>query len=378
MPVTTPNAHESAHIGEDGGMRVAILGSGNGGMAMAFEWARAGHDVSLFDFEQFSGNIEAVAARGGISADGEMEGFYPVVYSGHDISQVVPEADMIFAVGPAYSTKPFGDACRPHVRDGQVYVVCPGSCAGAIVFKEALGRALDDPAVVVAETSTLPYAVRVTGDAHITVYNRLKGGYYVAALPHSATQEVHDLLRTAHGELSVADSIWQTTLQNSNPIIHPAVSLCNVALIERTGGDFLFYEQGVTDGVGRLIEGVDRERVAIAEALGVSVRRDPELGIEQGYQTVDDYSIGYSRAPGFRGIRAQPQIDHRYFNEDAGYGLVFMTDLARQVGVPTPVMDGLLTISSVVTGRDYRAEAARTMEGLDLAGLSVEELRERF
>jgi opine dehydrogenase len=259
-----------------------------------------------------------------------------------------------------------------------VYVVCPGSCAGAIVFKETLGRDLDDPGVVVAETSTLPYAVRVTGDARIRVYNRLKGGYYVAALPHTATQRVHDLLQTAHEELSAADSIWQTTLQNSNPIIHPAVSLCNVALIERTGGDFFFYEEGVTDGVGRLIEGVDRERVAIAEALGVSVRRDPELGIEQGYQTVDDYSVGYSQAPGFQGIRAQPQIDHRYFNEDAGYGLLFMTDLARQIGVPTPVMDGLLTISSVVTGRDYRAEKARTMEGLGLAGLSVEELRGRF
>jgi opine dehydrogenase len=359
-------------------MRVAVLGSGNGGMAMAFEWARAGHEVALFDFEQFSGNIAAVAQRGGITSDGEMEGFYPVAYSGHDIAQVVPGADLVFAVGPAYSTKPFGEACRPHASDGQVYVVCPGSCAGAIVFKETLGRDLDDPGVVVAETSTLPYAVRVTGDARIRVYNRLKGGYYVAALPHTATQRVHDLLQTAHEELSAADSIWQTTLQNSNPIIHPAVSLCNVALIERTGGDFFFYEEGVTDGVGRLIEGVDRERVAIAEALGVSVRRDPELGIEQGYQTVDDYSVGYSQAPGFQGIRAQPQIDHRYFNEDAGYGLLFMTDLARQIGVPTPVMDGLLTISSVVTGRDYRAEKARTMEGLGLAGLSVEELRGRF
>ena len=37
----------------------------------------------------------------------------------------------------------------------------------------------------VAETSTLPYAVRITGDAHITVYNRLKGGYFVAGLPYA-------------------------------------------------------------------------------------------------------------------------------------------------------------------------------------------------
>ncbi len=357
-------------------MRVAVLGSGNGGMAIAFEWAQAGHEVALFDFEQFDTNVAAVAARGGISSDGELEGFVELRYAGHDIAEAMQGAELVFAVGPAYSTAPFAQACRPHMVTGQVFVVCPGSCAGALVFKQALGLEATDASVVVAETSTLPYAVRVTGDAHITVYNRLKGGYYVAALPSSATQGLFDLLRTVHAEMSPGESVWQTTLQNSNPIIHPAVSLCNAALIERTGGDFLFYEEGVTEAVGRLIKAVDLERVAIAEALGVRVRRDPELGIDQGYQTIDDYGIGYSQAPGFRGIRAQPQLDHRYFNEDSGFGLVFMTDLARQVGVATPVMDSLLQLSSVVTGRDYKAEQARTMAGLGLDGYTAAELIE--
>jgi len=356
-------------------VKVAVLGSGNGGLAVAFEWSQAGHDVALFDFPQFDATIPAVAARGGISADGDLEGFAPVVSAGHSITEAVVGADLVFAVGPAYSTQPFAEACAPHVREGQVFVVCPGSCAGAIIFKHALGIPLADASVTVAETSTLPYAVRVTGDAHITVYNRLKGGYYVAAVRSSATQRVYELLHPVYQEIAPAQSIWQTTLQNSNPIIHPAVTLANAALIERTGGDFLFYEEGVTDGVGRLIEAVDRERVAIAEALGVPVRRDPELGIEQGYQTVDDYSVGYSQAPGFRGIKAQPQLDHRYLNEDAGYGLVFMVDLARQLEVPTPTMDGLLQISSVVAGRDYARERARTMEDLGLTGLTAAELR---
>ncbi len=359
-------------------MKVAVLGSGHGGMAVAFEWSQAGHEVALFDFEQFDANTSAVARRGGIEAEGELEGFATISYSGHDIAQAVPGADLVFAVGPAYSTAPFAAACKPYVSPGQVYVVCPGSCAGALVFKEGLGLRLADESVVVAETSTLPYAVRVTGDARITVYNRLKGGYYVAAIPGNATRTVYDILSPVYGEISEADSVWQTTLQNSNPIIHPAVSLCNTGLIERTGGDFLFYEEGVTEAVGRVIKAVDLERVRIAEALGVSVRRDPELGIEQGYQVIDDYGIGYSQAPGFKGIRAQPGLDHRYFNEDAGYGLVFMTDLAHQIGVPTPDMDALLRLSSVVMDRDYEAEQARTMAGLGLAGKSAAELRAAF
>lgn len=356
-------------------MKVAVLGSGNGGVAIAFEWAQAGHEVTLFDFEQFDKTVSEVAARGGITSEGELSGFAPVAYAGHDIARALDDSELVFAVGPAYSTEPFALACKPHVVPGQVFVVCPGSCGGAIVFKRALGLDLDDESVTVAETSTLPYAVRLTGPAHLTVYNRLKGGYYVAAIPQSQTEAVYELLRSVHAEIAAADGVWQTTLQNSNPIIHPAVTLSNTAMIERTGGDFLFYEEGVTAGVGRLIEAVDRERVAIAEALGVNVRRDPVIGIEQGYQTVDDYSVGYSQAPGFLGIKAQPQLDHRYLNEDAGYGLVFMTDLARHLEVPTPVMDALLTVASVISGRDYRAESARTLATLGLEGLSSEQLR---
>lgn len=355
-------------------MKVAVLGSGNGACAIAFEWAQAGHDVSMFDFDGFDDTIGAIAERGGLTSDGELEGFAPVAYAGHDIARVVPGAELVFAVGPAYSNAPFGEACRPHTHAGQIFVVCPGSCAGALVFKQALGLDLADDSVTVAETSTLPYAVRLTAPAHITAYNRLKGGYFAAALPASRTAEVVDLLRSVHAELSAASSIWQTTLQNANPVIHPAVTLCNAALIERTGGDFLFYEEGVTAAVGRLIEAVDNERVALGEALGVTVIPDPEIGIAQGYQAENNYSTGYSEAPGFRGIKAQPQLDYRYLNEDAGFGLVFLTDLGRAVGVPTPTMDAVLQVSSVLMGRDYAAEAARTMAGLGLAGMSAEDL----
>jgi opine dehydrogenase len=359
-------------------MKVAVLGSGNGAQAIAFEWAQAGHDVSMFDFEQFDKTIAAVAERGGIEADGELAGFQEITYAGHDITQVVPGADLVFAVGPAYSTEPFATVCKPYVEPGQIFVICPSSCAGAIVFKQALELPMADDSVIIAETSTLPYAVRVTGDAHITVYNRLKGGYYIAALPRKLTHLVYDVVSSVYREISMADSVWQTTLQNSNPIIHPAVSLCNSALIERTGGDFLFYEEGVTEGSGRVIEALDTERMEIANALGVTVKRDPELGIEQGYQLLNNYNTSYSQAPGFKGIRAQPQLDYRYFNEDAGFGLVFLTDLARKIGVPTPNMDAVLRLSSVVMGRNYEVEQARTMAGLGLGDFNLADLRRIF
>lgn len=87
-----------------------------------------------------------------------------------------------------------------------------------------------------------------------------------------------------------------------------------------------------------------------------------------------DYTTGYSTAPGFRGIGAQSQLDHRYLTEDVGYSLVFLTDLARRIGVATPTMDALITVASVVLARDFRAEGKRTMTSLGLDDTSLSEL----
>jgi len=355
-------------------MNVAVLGSGAGGGAAAFDFASHGHSVSLFDFDQFPTTIAAVCERGGIDATGDLVGFAPIVYSGHDIERAVHNAELVVAVGPAYSTRPFAEACRPHLRPGQTVIVCPGSCGGAIEFKQTAGLDVRDTSILVADTSTLPYAVRVTGPAKIHVYLKLKGGLLLATVPAADTMRVAEKVGDVYPAMRPAVNVLHTSLQNANPMIHPAISICSAAQIERTGGALLFYEEGCTPSVARLMEAVDRERVALGAALGLSVEPDPDVGFDQGYMADRTYYPGYMTAPGFKGIKAQPQLDHRYFNEDAGYGLVFMCDLGRQIGVPTPTMDAVLIIVSTLMGRDYVAEGKRTMKSLGLDGLSINEL----
>jgi len=111
--------------------------------------------------KQFPENIEAVRNQGGIHCEGILEGFQPVASAGHEIEAALDGADIVYAVGPAYSTRPFAEACRPYLRRGQIVIVCPSSCGGAIEFKNGAGLDLRDEEIVVAETSTLPYAVRL-------------------------------------------------------------------------------------------------------------------------------------------------------------------------------------------------------------------------
>ena len=66
-------------------MQITVPGAGAGGTAVAFDCASHGHDVRVFDFEQFPENIAAIAEQGGIHAEGDISGFGAIAYSGHDI-----------------------------------------------------------------------------------------------------------------------------------------------------------------------------------------------------------------------------------------------------------------------------------------------------
>jgi len=355
-------------------VRVAVLGAGNGGVASAFDFAQHGHDVALFATVEHEPNVVAVSRAGGIAASGDLEGFAPLRYAGHDAGEALSGAELVLLVGPAYSTEPLAAVAAPHLTDGTAVVICPGSCAGAIAFKRTVGLELDDQRYIVGETSTLPYAVRVTEPGVVKVFLKLSAGVYLAGLPRAATNRLHDLVKDVWPAVEKADSVFQTTLQNGNPVIHPAVTLLNAGLLERTQGDFLFYEEGVTESVGRLIEAVDIERQAIAAKLGVTIQSEPALGVRQGYMREESYSTGYSTAPGFLGIMSQSRLDHRYLTEDVGYSLVFLTDLAARLSVRTPVMDAIIAIASVVLARDFRAEGKRTLSTLGLDGVSPDQL----
>ena len=305
-----------------------------------------------------------------------LDGFAPIALATTDIAEAMDGAEVVLVVGPAYATESLGADAGPHLRPGTTVVVCPGSCVGSLAFKRAAGLDLYDEEIVVGETSTL--AVRRPrhgpgGDPGLPPLRPgpVRGGRPPIGHPPAARDPA---AVWPHAE--EAATVFQTALQNGNPVIHPAVTLLNAALIDRTGGDFTFYEEGVTTSTGRLMEAVDGERFAIAEALGVSILSEPAIGVLQGYMTEANYTTGYSKAPGFLGIKAQDSLDNRYLTEDVGYSMVFFTDLARSLGVATPVMDAVVQIASVVLGRDFRSEAARTMQSLGtLTELSPEELR---
>ena len=307
-------------------MNVTVVGSGNGGMAVGFDWAQHGHRVALYSDAAHADNIEAVRAKGGITSRGRLEGFAPVAYCGTDVAAAMDGAEVVLVVGPAFATEAFGHALAPHLRAGMTVVICPGSCGGALAFKRAAGLAVHDDTVIVGETSTLPYAARSDGAGNVHVFHKFDSGLFAAAVPRSGNGKLLEILRLVYPSTSEAATVFQTSLQNGNPVIHPAVTLMNAALLERTGGDFRFYEEGVTPSVGRLMEAVDNERLAIAAAFGVTILVRAgyrcDAGLHDREQLLDGV-LPRARLPGDQGTRhdrlpvpdrrrrLQPRVLHR-------------------------------------------------------------------
>lgn len=356
-------------------MRVSVMGSGNGGTAAAFEWAAAGHEVRLWDFEQFGDTIAAVSASGVIEGRVRFEGTAPIAYAGHDLDRALADADLVLLVGPAYAHEAMGEALRGRLSTKAAYVMLPSACAGALVLKRALGLDAADPTYVIGEVHTLPYGCRLVEPGVVRVTTRVADGLYAAALPSSRTPELLAKLQGVWPQIEAAGNVLQTTLQNANPVLHPAIMLLNAARIENTGGDFLFYTEGVTPATARLIEAIDAERIALGRELGIEVLPDPELGVRQGYLSEATYLKGYNDGIGFAGSRAPASLDFRYLTEDVPYGLVFTSELARQVGVPTPAIDTVISLASIVLERDFRGEGRRLPADLGLGDLTLEQVR---
>jgi opine dehydrogenase len=334
-------------------------------------------DALIADLPDFQSQIAAIAAKGGITRrtpDGE-ETFRPVK-TAKDIKELVETCDVIFISCTAFGMRAFGKACKPHIKEGQIFILTPDTGGGVLEFRNELGLDPNDPKIVTAGSDTLPYAARVLAPGVIRI-KLFAASLKFAALPIAAKPIAEAALKSIWPEeekIIFVDGIMRIVLENTNPVIHPAVTLLNASRIQHTKGDFIFYHEGVTDASADLMEAVDKERLALGAALGMQLLTEPEGSHAAGYIDADkiNYRDGYNKSKNFGITKAPDTLDHRYFNEDVGYGLVFWSSLGDLLGVDTPVIDALTLIISRIMGKDYKAMKLRTAETL---GLTADNIR---
>jgi opine dehydrogenase len=353
--------------------KIAVLGAGCGGHAMAADLTLAGFDVRLFELPEFSENVRPIIERGGIEITGAArEGFARIATVTTDVRKALEGANLVMVAVPAFGHETFARIIAPHLNDEQVVVFNTGYFA-ALRFRGILRSMAKH--VVIAENMILPYTCRLLGSGHVQVDGKKKE-MYVAALPATDTDRAVGILRNAYPEVKPAANVLKTSLDNLNIVSHSVVTVLNKGLVDRADCVTLPVTEAVTPSVGKVMDAVDKERAQVGNALGVKVSPIKEMLEMWGYKTHGDtvYENYQNCEPFQKYSWKYVRGSHQYLREDLTYGLVPLASLGDLVSVSTPTIDATIQLFSIMDEVDYKTLGI-TSERMGLAGLTLSQIQ---
>jgi opine dehydrogenase len=352
---------------------IAVIGAGNGGCAAAAHLAQQSFDLRLYGRSRAT--IEPLLAIGGIEYEGELgEGFAKLALVTDDAGTAVAGADLVLITAPTHAHEDIARMLAPLLAPGQLVMAAPGH---TLLLIPNTIRAAGGKLGIYCDSSSLPFICRKSAPQRVKI-TRAAQILYFAAFPGVAVEAVAERVRRVFPHIVPRPSLLHTVFPYTNAIHHPPALLLNVGRVESTGGDYCHYYDGITPAVGRLIDALDAERVAVAAALGISIEPLPRFFFRMGYTNAAGrdsgtaYGVFHNSEPNRR-IRAPASIDHRFFNEDVPYGLVAIAELGRTAGVPTPAADAVIDIASIVAARSFRREGL-TRKRMGISGMTPAEV----
>jgi opine dehydrogenase len=355
---------------------IAVLGAGHGGCAAAADLTARGYTVHLHARREAA--LEPLRKAGGIHARGVQQGLFPVARMTTDVAEAIDGVDLIMLVVPS-SAHAYYAAALAGLIDGRIPIFLnPGHTGGGLHFLKELRNAGYRGPVKTGETVSLTYVTRMEGPATVGIYSYTRKQRF-AALPGRHADEMFEIVHAIYPETVKASSVIETALGNMNAVFHPPGMILNAGWIQRTGGDFLFYKEGITDAVGRACQAIDQERMAVAKRLDVPARPFLENFYLAGLTSKEAFESGSiaracEESEPNKTIKSPPSLDHRYVHEDIGFGLVPFAGFGRLAGTPTPAIDAMVLLASVATGIEYAVQGL-TLGKMGLDGLNVAELK---
>jgi len=375
--------------------KIAVLGAGHGGHAIAADLSMVGYHVNVYELPEFyNDNLKPIIERGGIEViartpegkefelpAGGRSGFIKITGKiTSDMRVALEGVDLILLVVPSFGRERFVKEMGPYIKDGQTIIIFPGFF-GAIQCNKVLKDIGYRKDLNICETESLHYICKRIGPAKVLVKAK-KDQMLFSVFPAKQTKKILKEIKKIYPQMISAKNVLETTLANNNSVVHPQSILLNMHMVERKlfpyheiiGGG-LCRNYGVTKGMARIMEGVDREKVMLGERLGLKIMKMKDaIKVYYGVEGKDLYEAIYN-CFAYHTQLAPTSIKHRYVTEDVPYGLVPFASLGNQLEVPVPTIKAMATIGSVATGIDFWNDGM-TMEKLGLANKSAKELNE--
>lgn len=350
-------------------MKITVVGGGNGAFAVSADLALQGHEVTLLESPQFETSIEKIRDIGGIEltsfpSSGRANGFAKLAGITTHPDKALQRAELVFVVVPAYTQKNMAEFCAPYLRKEQTVCLMPGNLYGSIEFLQTLRRYGNSEVEAISEIECLIYtATRTESGVGIRGF---KQGLGLSVFPARCSDSAK-IIQSVYPTLKLRKNILATGVSNPNILLHVPLVLLNFTNIER-GADLLSFHTTFTQGVARLVDSLDAERMQLAERGIADIVTTGEMVRSwysaQGAHGATSYEI-MSTNPLYASSKLPKKIDHRYFTEDVPYGVCPIAELLRLCHLQYDRFEAVAELTGIACGKDFWSEA-RTLASLGL------------
>ncbi|MCI8666529.1 MAG: NAD(P)-binding domain-containing protein [Dorea sp.] len=346
-------------------MKIAVLGAGNAGCAVAADLTLKGHEVTLIKTSEVmhNDNFRYLQEHNGemtLDEFGQMKTAY-IHRVTKDVSEI-KDAEIIIIYIQTNFHEQLIHRIAPYLLDDQILLINPGYLSTAYVLKHCGEKKL---IIAEAESSFIDGRIMKPGYFRVGFRNvRNPIGIY----PMTRKKEAIPKLEQMEERFVYLDSVVEAAIHNPNLVVHTVGSVMSIPRIEKSRGDFCLYHEAYTrdnPATWEIVKALDEEKMNILEKLGFGRTSYVEACKYRNSldDNIDAREVFLNYAEMDTRAKGPTKVDSRYISEDVPQGLVMLEALGKALSITTPITTALIEIASAALKKNLRAEG-RTPEGL--------------
>ncbi|BES66576.1 NAD/NADP octopine/nopaline dehydrogenase family protein [Gottschalkiaceae bacterium SANA] len=352
--------------------RIAVLGAGNSGLAMAAHLTLLGEEVCLWN--RSKKNIQELMKDKRVKMTGEVRGEVALHCITPDLGAAIEACQWIMVTTPATAHGDIAKRLAPLIKPDQRIILHPGRTFGALEFERTLLRMGVTELPVILEAITNLYAARKVMNNEVQIHG-IKQEVRFSALHPERLAEAKLALPALLAEIFIpVKNMLYTSLGNVGMLLHCAPMLFNLGRVESETTSFRYYNEGITPSVAAYIEKMNLEVLELAEQMRIPIepvdewmRKTYGLSGKNLYECVQSNEV-------YRNIIAPKTLKTRYLLEDVPCGLVPIESLGHQFGLPMTHIGLIINLAGAVMDQDFRA-SGRTLEKFGITVKDLEQYR---
>jgi predicted dinucleotide-binding enzyme len=383
----------STHRATHGQAALTICGSGNAGHALAVVLSQNfdGAVDWLVGSEERAELLRRAASAAGLHSTGAIEASADRLRTiSADPAQVIPHADIVLIVVPAFAHATVLRRIRPYVTDATTIGCLP--TRGGFEFEAAQLIPRGGGIRRIFGLQTLPWSTRVVTPGEVVNIGAIKAEVVLAALPLDETRDTAARLSGLLGtKILPSEGFLNLTLGNPGQFIHTGLMYGHFRSWrgqEYEEDEIPMLYAGATDEMGAVVEQLSDDAIAVARAIeaqsGGALNLESVIPVHEWLRssyphvTGDMSTVATCFRTGPIQARKAPMIEarpgkfvpnfgYRYLSEDVPFGLVITRALAEIANVETPMIDEVVSWAQAAMKTVYLVDGKlRGPDAMDL------------